>query len=138
MRSRSKARGIPNDPRWDTFPGFLAHPPQGDWSPGACLCRNGDTGAYGPDNARWDTRTANSQEGVVTSGLVYLLPDGRKASDVARENGINDRRWRMRHQREGWDLLDAVTIPIWGKPKTLTPEHRAAISAGVRRSLARP
>lgn len=51
------------DERWLTFDGFLANQPAGrPFEPGLCLSRVGDEGDYTPENARWLTRTENSQE----------------------------------------------------------------------------
>lgn len=120
MRSRSKKRGIPHDSLWDTFPGFLDNQPPGEWFPGACLCRTADQGAYGPTNARWDTKRANGQEAAIGEGRAYLMPDGRLAADVARANGVDHRRWRMRVQREGWSPEDAVSIPVRAQRRRTT------------------
>ncbi len=98
------------DPRWKTFEGFLAQPPGGEWFPGAALCRNGDVGDYSPENARWDTRSANSREAA--ERRMTVLPDGRLAFDIAKAHGIRQSTYRMRVSLLGWDLERAVTTPV--------------------------
>lgn len=127
MRRRCKRRTAVGDactwaPEWDTFGGFLAHPPMGTWFQGAALCRNGDVGNYTPTNARWATRGENSRERLELTTMIRFKDDpraygelaGRFAADVARENGINKGTWWSRANR-GWNLLDAVTIPTEGR-----------------------
>lgn len=54
--------GVAIDPRWATFPGFLAEPPAGEWAPGRVVARTGDTGDYSPENTRWATKAENARE----------------------------------------------------------------------------
>lgn len=63
--------GVRCDPRWDTFLGFVLHPPLGHnpfgadhdfYEPGLCLTRAGDSGDYTPENTRWLTRSENARE----------------------------------------------------------------------------
>lgn len=96
------------DPRWETFQGFLDHPPAGSYEPGLVLARTGDVGDYSPENCRWATRSENTREMVERRML--KLPDGRFANDVAKSNGITSSRWTSR-VRAGWPLLLAVTRP---------------------------
>lgn len=114
---------VRHDPRWDTFEGFLANPPAGEYEVGKVLARYGDTGDYTPENCRWATKSENSREANETrGGYMNVLPDGRYAVDVAREHGISIKRYVSRVRR-GWSLLDACTLPLgtrlkpgrWGK-----------------------
>jgi hypothetical protein len=102
------------DPRWLTFEGFAANPPAGEFRPGMHLARFGDAGDYSPENCRWLTREANSREAI--EPRMMLLPDGRRADDVARANGIHCGTWHARVKR-GWDVQRAVTTPAKNKGK---------------------
>lgn len=109
---RSGYEGVRRDPRWDTFEGFLAHPPAGEPGRGMMLARYGDTGDYTPENCRWATKAENSREANETrAGYMNLLPDGRYAVDVAREHGISIKRYWARVER-GWSMQDACTQPL--------------------------
>ena len=50
------------DPRWDTFEGFLEHPPQGEFEEHLTLGRIDHDLAYSPENCLWQTRSDNSSE----------------------------------------------------------------------------
>lgn len=100
--------GVGRDPRWDTFEGFLAHPPAGEYEPGKVLARYGDKGDYTPENARWATKAENAREAIEPRML--RLPDGRFALDVARANGITRAMFGARVQ-SGWPLELACTAP---------------------------
>lgn len=105
-------KGTRRDPRWDTFDGFLAHPPAGEFEPGKVLGRYGDAGDYTPENCRWLTRSENSREGCETRQQhMHVLPDGRYAIDVSRSNGIKDATFRAR-LCAGWTLHEAATLPV--------------------------
>lgn len=91
---------------WQTFEGFLANPPDGEFVPRvSVLGRYGDTGDYSPTNARWITKAENTREAKVKHFL-----DGEPAIDVARRNGLTNAVMRDR-LKIGWTLRDAATLP---------------------------
>ena len=105
---------------WQTFEGFLANPPAGEFVPGmSVLGRHGDRGDYSPTNARWITKRENQREAHVKHSL-----DGEPAIDVARRNGLSSQSMNDR-LKAGWTLRDAVTIPKKSK-KSLDANSRPA------------
>jgi hypothetical protein len=105
-------RGIRVCERWSSFENFLAdmgQPP----APRMSLDRIDNDGDYEPGNCRWaDHRTQahNRRDNRVleTPRGPMLMIDAAKAYGL----GVSTLSWRLRH---GWDVLDALTTPKYGR-----------------------
>lgn len=75
-RERTRAGEVCNVHRdWLSFDGFSAWALDNGYSDDKILCRDGDVGDYSPDNARWDTPQANTEEWNAKS-YTMISPDG--------------------------------------------------------------
>lgn len=110
-RPRYGGRGITVDPRWERFENFLAD--MGERPEGYTLDRIDNDGPYSPENCRWATYVAQSNNRSNNRWLTY---DGRTqtVSEWAREVGVSRQRIDQR-LRAGWSATETLTIPIWGK-----------------------
>ena len=84
MIKRSKSRTLKGDVcsvngNWDTYEEFKKDALAAGWSKSNRLyiCRNGDTGDYNPDNARFDTQQSNSEE-ERSKYYIFINPQGEK------------------------------------------------------------
>jgi hypothetical protein len=117
--------GVRKDSRWDTFEGFVAHPPAGEFEPGKVLSRIADRGNYTPENCRWLTKSENVREMAEnrTVSPMRRLPDGRFAKDVAREHGVSSV-MLCKRIKAGWSIERAATEAPHAKGR-----HRSRLQA---------
>lgn len=77
---------------WQTYVGFRNWSLDNGYSDNLVLCRNGDTGNYQPDNARWDTPANNKEEAQAKHYKFVLegkLVEVYNLSKYSKENKLN-------------------------------------------------
>lgn len=108
-------RGIKIDPRWDDFNVFLSDvgiKPTPEHSLDRYPDRDGD---YTPTNVRWATKKEQSNN-MRSNARIEIDGVVRTLTEWAECYGIKPCVIRGR-LRLGWNGRDAVTTPIWKKPK---------------------
>jgi hypothetical protein len=87
-------RGISIDPRWDSYPNFLAD--MGEALPGLTLDRIDVDGDYGPGNCRWDTWKAQAlnkrrrgMQKLVPEQVIAIRKDPRSYATIALTYGVS-------------------------------------------------
>lgn len=100
-------RGISLCEEWSIFEPFRDWSEANGYSPDLTIDRINNNGGYHPDNCRWATKGAQSQN----RRNVHMTDDGRVAIEVARENGITVGAYKGR-LRAGWPAHLAATRPM--------------------------
>lgn len=101
-------KGVTICARWNSFQSF--YDDMGPRPDGTSLDRINPYGNYEPGNCRWATR---KQQANNTRGSESI-------SSMAKKCGLNPVTVRKR-LRLGWDITDALTVPVWGRPKDAPP-----------------
>jgi hypothetical protein len=139
-------RGITVCERWRDFTNFLAD--MGERPDGMELDRIDNDGPYSPENCRYATR-AQQTRNKRNNRLVTFNGETLCLMDWSARTGISFPNLRYRIE-SGWSAEKALTTPggRGGTPehgkaigdalrgRTLSDEHRANVSAGMRRSYA--
>jgi hypothetical protein len=103
-------RGIKYDPRWETFPNFIADMGRRP-SPEHSLHRVNNDGDYEPSNCVWATRKEQARNLSSTRWLV-VGNSKRSLAEWAELYGIGGRTLGRRLDRNGWDVLESLTLPV--------------------------
>lgn len=98
-----RRRGLPVDPEWETFAGFVVF--MGQRPPGRRLARIDRSKGFGPGNCWW----ATSSE--ITAATSELKLDPSSLAERARVVGLHPETLRSR-LRAGWTWERAVSHPI--------------------------
>jgi hypothetical protein len=108
-------RGIGVDISWsNSFQMFSFWAETSEYCDGLQIDRIDNSASYGPDNCRWVTPGENS---LNRRNNVYIEVNGARmtVSQASRELGVNYHNLYDRVIRHGWDIEDAVNVPLYDK-----------------------